>query len=149
MHIVIISLLFIIVVATNFIQFNHVESVLTHKFENCRYTIMSHPMVGHIIIVLSYVYKQRVKSNIVSSSFSHEIANLSAEDTMNIQKHEVLLNLNGLPNETYKGGMYETNTTYSKSLEIISQVDFLLTYGAVRGFYALSVVGIKSLVRRE
>ena len=76
---------------------------------------MSHPMVGNIIIVLSYVYKQRAKSNIVSSSFSHEIANLSAEDTMNIQKHEVLLNLNGLPNETYKGGMYETNIKYRKS----------------------------------
>ena len=106
-------------------------------------------MVGHIIIVLSYVYKQRAKSNIVSSSFSHEIANLSAEDTMNIQKHELLLNLNGLPNETYKGDMYETNTTYSKSLEIISQVDFLLTYSAVRGFYALSVVGIKGVVSRE
>ena len=39
--------------------------------------------------------------------------------------------------------------SYSKSLEIISQVDFLLTYGAVRGFYALSVVGFKVIVRRE
>ena len=91
-------------------------------------------MVGHIIILLSYVYKQRVKSNIVNSSFSHEITNLSAEVTMDIQKYELLLNLNGQPNETSKGSMYDTNTKYRKSLEIISQVSFLLAYGDVRGF---------------
>ena len=68
---------------------------------------------------------------------------------MNIKKHELLLNLNSLPNKTSKRGIYDTNITYSKSLEIISQVDFLLTYGAVRGFYALSVVGIKGVVRRK
>ena len=56
---------------------------------------MSHPMVVHRIILLSYIYKQRIKSNIVNSSFSHEIANLSAEVTINIQKYEILLNPNG------------------------------------------------------
>ena len=110
---------------------------------------MIYPMVGYTIILLSYVYKQRVKSNIVNSSFSHEIANLSAEVTMDIQKYELLLNLNGWPNKTSKGAMYDTNTTYMKSLEIISQVDFLLTYGAVRGFYAISVVCFNVIVSRE
>ena len=106
-------------------------------------------MVGHSMILLSYVYKQRAKSNIVNSSFSHEISNLSAEITMNIQKYELLLNLNGWPNKKSKGGIYDTNITYRKSLEIISQVDFLLAYGAVWGFYALCVVCFKGLVRRE
>ena len=107
---------------------------------------MIHPIVGHRTILLSYVYNKRVNIYIVNSSFSHEIANLSAEVTMNIQKYELSLNLNGWPNETSKGGMYDTNIIYSKYIEIISQVDFLLTYGAVRGFYALSVVGFKGIV---
>ena len=105
-------------------------------------------MVGHSIILLSYVYKQRVKSNIVNSSFSHEITNLSAEVTMNIQEYNMLLNLIGRPNETSKGGMYGNNITYWKYLELIIQVDFLLTHGAVRVFYALYVVGFKVIVRR-
>ena len=75
--------------AKTFIQFNHVESVLTQKFENGSYTRTSHPMVGHRMILLSYVYKKGVKSNIVNSSFSHETANLSAEVTMNIKKYEL------------------------------------------------------------
>ena len=45
--------------------------------------------------------------------------------------------------------MYDTNITYMKSLEIISHVTFLLTYCTVRGFYALSLVGFKGIVRRE
>ena len=45
--------------------------------------------------------------------------------------------------------MYETNITYRKYLEIISQVALLLTYGAVRGLYALSVVCFNVIVRRE
>ena len=104
---------------------------------------MSHPMVGHSMILLFYVYKQRVKSNIVNSSFSHKISNLSAEVTMNIQKYDMLLNLNGRPNKNSKGVMYDSNITYRKAHEIISQVDFLLTYGAVRGFYDLSVVDLR------
>ena len=87
MHKVLISLLFNIVIATNFIHFNHVESVLTQKFENVSYTRLIHSMFGHSIILLSYVYKQRVKSNIVNSSFSDETAKLSAEVTININKY--------------------------------------------------------------
>ena len=45
--------------------------------------------------------------------------------------------------------MYDTNITYRKSLEIISQVAFLLIYGDVRVFYDFSVVGFKGVVRRE
>ena len=125
------------------------ESVLTQKFLNGRYTRINHPMVGHITILLSYVYNQRVKIIIVNSSFSHEITNLSTEVTMNIQKDELLLNLNGWPNETSKGDIYYTNIKYRKALEIIIQVDFLLTYVAMRVFYALSVVCFKVIVRRE
>ena len=45
--------------------------------------------------------------------------------------------------------MDATNIKYRKSFEIISQVAFLLTYGNVRGLYALSVVGFKGTVSRE
>ena len=110
---------------------------------------MIHPIVGHRTILLSYVYNKRVNIYIVNSSFSHEIANLSAEVTMNIQKYELSLNLNGWPNETSKGGMYDTNITYRKPLENISQVAFLLKYGAVRVFNAISVVDFNGIVRRE
>ena len=56
---------------------------------------MIHHMVGNMIILLSYAYKQRVKSNIVNPSFSHEISNLSAEVPMNIQEYDLVLNMNG------------------------------------------------------
>ena len=52
------------------------------------------------------------------------------------------------PTKPLRGGMYDNNITYRKSLENISQVDFLLTYGDVRGFYALYVVGFNVIVRR-
>ena len=140
--------MFKIILAKTNIQFNHVESFITQKFENGRYNRMSHPMVGHSIILLSFVYKQRVKSNIMNSPFSHEIANLSVEVTMNIQNYELLQNLNGWPSKTSNGGIYENNITYRKALELIIQVEFLLTYGDVRVFYALYVVGFKVIVRR-
>ena len=45
--------------------------------------------------------------------------------------------------------MYDTNITYRKPLENISQVAFLLKYGAVRVFNAISVVDFNGIVRRE
>ena len=81
--------MFNIVIARKNIQLNHVESVLNQKFKNGRYTGIIHHMVGHSITLLSYVYKQRVKSNIVILSFSHEISNLSAEVTMDIEEYDM------------------------------------------------------------
>ena len=65
-------------------------------------------MVVHSMLLLSYWYRERVKSNIVNSSFSYEIANLSVEFTMYIQKYDLLLNINGWSNKTSKGGMDAT-----------------------------------------
>ena len=98
-----------------------------------RCTRMSQPMVGHSMLLLYYGYKKRVKSNVVNSSFNHEITKLSTEFTRNIQKYELLLNMNGWPNETSNRGMYLTNIMYKKSLGIISQVASLETYDVVRG----------------
>ena len=110
---------------------------------------MIHPMVRQRIILLFYVYNQKVNIYIVNSSFSHEITNLSAEVTINGKKYELSMNMNGWPNETSKGGMYDTNIIYRKPLEIISQVAFLLKYDAVRVFNAISVVDFKGIVRIE
>ena len=123
--------------------------MLTQNFEKGRYNIMIHPMVRQRIILLFYVYNQKVNIYIVNSSFSHEITNLSAEVTINGKKYELSMNMNGWPNETSKGDIYYTNIKYRKALEIIIQVDFLLTYVAMRVFYALSVVCFKVIVRRE
>ena len=117
------------------------ESVLIWRFDYGKYTKMRHLLVGHSMLLLSNWYKQRLKSNTVNSSFSHEIANLSVEVTMYIQKYELLLNINGCSNKTSKGDMYATTILYRQLLEILSQFSFLLTYVAVRVFYALSVVG--------
>ena len=45
--------------------------------------------------------------------------------------------------------MDATNIMYSKTLKILIQVYFLLTYGDVGVFYALSLVGFKGIVRIE
>ena len=56
---------------------------------------MIHPMVRQRIILLFYVYNQKVNIYIVNSSFSHEITNLSAEVTINGKKYELSMNMNG------------------------------------------------------
>ena len=52
------------------------------------------------------------------------------------------------PTKPLMGVFFDNNSTYRKSLELVIQVDFLLTYGDVRVFYALYVVGFKVTVRR-
>ena len=106
-------------------------------------------MVGHSMLLLSYGYKQRVKSNIVNPSFSHEIDNLSLEVNMNIRNYWAVNEYEWMTQRKLKGGYGCHQYHVNQALKIIIQVDFLVTLDAVRVFYALCVVVFKGIVKRE
>ena len=106
-------------------------------------------MVGHSMLLLSYVYKKKVKSNIVKSSFNREIAKLSVEVTMNIWKYWAVTESKWMTQRNLQGGHGCHKYHVQKNHKIISQVAFLVIYAAVRGFYSISVMSFKGTIRRE